>query len=265
MINDEIKYIALDMDGTILDKNYILSREVIHTLGRCREIGKKIVISTGRVYASAIKHTTALTVDGFVCSNGADVYDGAGQPIAQTHMDEALSRRLVDIARGYDTHFHAFMTDSWYYEREKAYTQFYIRRSGLQGNQVNFDNFNKLGFTKCMFLDDHERLEPIRIAVADELKDAAQLMYSAPFMLEIVAKGVNKASGLLSFVKHSGGSLGEVIAFGDAGNDEDMLTAAGIGVAMGNATDELKAKVDFTAPSVDEDGVALFLNSFFGL
>ena len=44
-----------------------------------------------------------------------------------------------------------------------------------------------------------------------------------------------------------------------------MLTAAGIGVAMGNATDELKAKVDFTAPSVDEDGVALFLNSFFGL
>ena len=266
MNKDEIRYIALDMDGTILDKNYVLSREVVATLDQCRALGKKIVISTGRVYASAIKHTAALSgVDGFVCSNGADVYDGTGQVIAQTHMDEALSRRLVGIARGYDTHFHAFMGDSWYYEREKAYTQFYIRRSGLQGNHVDFDNFNRLGFTKCMFLDDHERLEPIRIALEEELKGIAQLMYSAPFMLEIVVNGVNKSSGLLSFVNHWGGSLGEVIAFGDAGNDEDMLLTAGIGVAMGNAPDELKEKVDFTAPSVDDDGVAVFLKSFFGL
>ena len=266
MNNDAIHYIALDMDGTILDKNYVLSPEVIKTLGQCRELGKKIVISTGRVYSSAIKHTAALDgVDGFVCSNGADVYDGAGQSIAQTHMDETLSRRLVTISRGYDSHFHAFMADSWYYEREKAYTQFYIRRSGLQGNHADFDNFGKLGFTKCMFLDDHERLEPIRIALEEELKGVAQLMYSAPFMLEIVVNGVNKASGLLSFVKHWGGSLDEVIAFGDAGNDEDMLMAAGIGVAMGNAPDELKAKVDYTAPSVDDDGVAVFLKGFFGL
>jgi len=265
MNKDAIRYIALDMDGTILDKNYALSPKVTETLGQCRKLGKKVVISTGRVYASAIKHTSGLGVDGYVCSNGADVYDGAGQVIAQTHMGEALSRRLVEIARGYDTHFHAFMADNWYYEREKAYTQFYIRRSGMQGNRVDFDNFGTLGFTKFMFLDDHERLESIRIALEKELKAVAQCVYSEPFMLEIVVNGVSKASGLLSFVKHSGGSLDEVIAFGDAGNDEDMLLAAGIGVAMGNAPDDLKAKVAFTAPSVDDDGVALFLKSFFNL
>jgi Cof subfamily protein (haloacid dehalogenase superfamily) len=265
MNKDAIRYIALDMDGTILDKNYSLSPKVAEALFQCRKLGKKVVISTGRVYASAVKHTAALGVDGFVCSNGADVYDGAGRVIAQTHMDEALSRRLVEIARGYDTHFHAFMADSWYYEREKAYTQFYMRRSGLQGNHVDFDNFNKLGFTKCMFLDDHDRLEPIRLVLEEELKGVAQLMYSASFMLEIVVNGVSKASGLLSFVKHSGGNLDEVMAFGDAGNDEYMLLAAGIGVAMGNAPDDLKAKVDFTAPSVDDDGVAVFLKSFFSL
>ena len=265
MKNDRIKFIALDMDGTILDRNYVLSPAVREALQECRLIGKKIIISTGRVFASANKHMAALGgADGFVCSNGADVYDGEGRVIAQTHMDDALSRRFVAISRGYDSHFHAFIGDSWYYEREKSYTQFYIRRSGLEGNQVNFDNFGKLSFTKCMFLDDHEKLEAIKSVMETELRGTAQFLYSAPFMLEIVMNGVSKSSGLDTCVGHWGGRMEEVIAFGDAGNDEDMILAAGIGVAMGNASDELKAKADAVALSVDEDGVAVFLKDFFG-
>lgn len=266
MRNDRIKFIALDMDGTILDKNYVLSPEVRDTLMRCRRLGKKIVISTGRVYASANKHVATLGgADGFVCSNGADVYDGEGQVIAQTHMSDALSRRFVAVARAHDSHFHAFIGDDWYYEREKPYTQFYIRRSGLKGNQVNFDNFGTLNFTKCMFLDDHEKLEAIKSSLETELKGTAQFVYSAPFMLEIVTKGVSKSAGLGAYVSHWGGTLEEVIAFGDAENDEDMILAAGVGVAMGNASAELKAKADAVALSVDEDGVAVFLKDFFGL
>ena len=266
MKNEKIGYIALDMDGTILDKNYILSAAVKDTLIACRAIGKKVIISTGRVFASANKHISALgAVDGFVCSNGADVYDGQGKMIAQTHMDDGLSRRFVEIARACDSHFHAFIGDSWYYEREKAYTQFYIKRSGLEGNHVDFDNFEKLSFTKCMFLDDHEKLEIVREKIEATMNGSAQVMYSAPFMLEVVVNGVSKSSGLLACVGHLGGSLDEVIAFGDAGNDEDMLLAAAVGVAMGNASDELKAKVDAVAPSVDEDGVAIFLKDFFDL
>ena len=232
----------------------------------CRKLGKKVIISTGRVFASANKHTAALGgADGFVCSNGADVYDGEGLIIAQTHMDEELSRRFVALSRKFDSHFHAFIGDNWYYEHEKAYTQFYMRRSGLEGNRVNFDNFGKLGFTKCMFLDDHEKLESIAAVLEKEIKGRAHVMYSAPFMLEAVVNGVNKASGLKSCVGHWGGSLDEVIAFGDAENDEDMLLAAGFGVAMGNASGELKAKVGAVAPSVDEDGVAVYLKGFFDL
>ena len=81
MQNDRIKFIALDMDGTILDKNYVLSPAVRDTLmPNAARLGKKIIISTGRVFASANKHMAALGgADGFVCSNGADVYDGGGQ------------------------------------------------------------------------------------------------------------------------------------------------------------------------------------------
>ena len=256
MKNGQFKYIAIDMDGTILDRNYALSPAVRDCLAACRKAGRKVIISTGRVLASARKHTSALGgVDGFVCSNGADVYDGEGVIIRQTHMEDSLSRRLVGISRSFDSHFHAFIGDDWYYEREKSYTSFYMRRSGLEGNHVDFDNYGKLAFTKGIFLDDHEKLERIRSVLEREISGEAQFMYSAPFMLEVVVNGVNKSSGLKSCVDHWGGSLEETIAFGDAGNDEDMLLAAGMGVAMGNALPEVKAAADRIAPSHDENGL----------
>ncbi|MFA6366101.1 MAG: HAD hydrolase family protein, partial [Candidatus Hydrogenedentales bacterium] len=60
MKNEKIGYIALDMDGTILDRNYVLSAAVRDTLIACRTIGKRVIISTGRVFASSNKHISAL-------------------------------------------------------------------------------------------------------------------------------------------------------------------------------------------------------------
>ena len=263
---DTIRYIALDMDGTILDREYRLSPLVAHTLKECRSIGKAVIISTGRVYSSVINHTAVLgPIDGYVCSNGADVYDGAGTVLYQAHMNEALSRKVIDIARRFDSHFHVFIGDSWYYETERSYTPFYIGRSGYKGNMVNFDAMGALKLTKCIFLDDHEKLEAIEKALSKELADEAQVLYSADFMLEVVVKGVDKSSGLANCLKHLGGSLEETIAFGDADNDLAMLISSGIGVAMGNAPPEIKEKADIVAPSVNEDGVAVVLREFFGL
>ena len=266
MTHDEIRFIALDMDGTILDKDYHLSPEVARVLGQCRSLGKKIIISTGRVYSSAARHAEAMGgADGFVCSNGADVYAGSDRPIFEKHMDEALSRTIVDISRRFDSHFHAFIGETWYYEKEKSYTDFYTRRTGLAGRLVNFDALGTLNFTKCMFIDEHYKLTAIADELEKELGGRLQIMFSNPIMLEVVVEGVSKATGLSACVGFWGGSLVQTIAFGDAENDEDMILAAGVGVAMGNAEPELKAKADFVAPSVDEAGVALFLQDFFSL
>jgi hypothetical protein len=261
-----IDFIALDMDGTILDATYAISPRVVQALNHCRAMGKKVIISTGRVYASVLRNTKALgRVDGYVCSNGADVYDGEGNAICHLHMDEGLSRRLVAISRRFPSHFHAFMGDSWFYESERSYTDFYIKRSGLQGGKVDFDSYPALAFTKCIFLDEPEKLKPIANAMEKELKDEAEFMFSAPFMLEVVIKGVDKETGLERYLRSVGGSLERTIAFGDADNDEAMIKAARIGVAMGNANQDLKAKADFVAPTVDDDGVAVVLESMFGI
>ena len=72
---------------------------------------------------------------------------------------------------------------------------------------------------------------------------------------DINVAGVDKAVGVHSFVKHLGIDISETMAFGDGGNDIPMLRTAGIGVAMGNASDNVKKHADYITASVDEDGL----------
>ena len=72
---------------------------------------------------------------------------------------------------------------------------------------------------------------------------------------DVNVAGVDKAVGVCSFVKHLGIDISEAIAFGDGGNDIPMLRAAGIGVAMGNASDEVKKHANYITASVDDDGL----------
>ncbi|MGB4573184.1 MAG: Cof-type HAD-IIB family hydrolase [Rectinemataceae bacterium] len=259
------RYIALDLDGTVLDSTYHVSPKVVAALAAARETGRKIVVSTGRVYASALPHARKFGgADGYVCSNGADVFDGSGTRITAHHLDEKVSRSLIALSRRFDSHFHGFIGDAWHYERETPFTFRYEARSGYAGIASDFDSMPVLGFTKCIFMDDPERLRPIETEIAKTFGPSVRAVYSAPFMLEVMAPGISKSQGLAECLVGLGGSLAETIAFGDAENDEDMLLAAGIGVAMGNAPDDMKARVGRTAPSVGEDGVAVWLADFFG-
>lgn len=259
------RYIALDLDGTVLDAEYRVSPAVIAALARARAAGMKIIISTGRVYAAALPHARKIGgADGFVCCNGADIYDGNAVLLAAHHLGEAESRALVHLSRGFDSHFHGFMGDSWHFENRTPYTVRYETRTGLKGIESDFDSFPRLEFTKCIFMDEREKLLAIESAIAAAMGDSVRSMLSSPFMLEVVAPGISKSRGLAECLAGMGGTLAETISFGDAENDEDMLLATGLGVAMGNAPDYLREKVGRTTLSVDEDGVAVWLTDFLG-
>ena len=76
-----------------------------------------------------------------------------------------------------------------------------------------------------------------------------------PLFADVVPKGSSKAIGIDKIIEHYGFSLDETMAFGDGGNDMEMLKHVGIGVAMGNAGDEVKDVADYVTDSVDDDGV----------
>ena len=78
----------------------------------------------------------------------------------------------------------------------------------------------------------------------------------------LTAKGNTKQNGIDQIIRHFGIKLEEAMAFGDGGNDISMLRHAGIGVAMGNANDDVKAVADYVTTSVDENGIANALKHF---
>ena len=84
----------------------------------------------------------------------------------------------------------------------------------------------------------------------------------SPYFADVVAKGCTKAVGIDRIIGQYGISLKETMAFGDGGNDIAMLQHAGVGVAMGNAMDEVKKAADFVTTSVDEDGIVNALRHF---
>ena len=80
-----------------------------------------------------------------------------------------------------------------------------------------------------------------------------------PDFADCICKGTNKATGIDDVIKHYGIDISEVMAFGDGGNDVEMLRHAGVGVAMGNASNEVKKYAKVVTESVDNDGVARIL------
>ena len=87
-------------------------------------------------------------------------------------------------------------------------------------------------------------------------------MQSAPFFLEFMNKQSNKGTGVAALAEHLGLTAEQVITVGDAGNDRHMIEYAGLGVAMGNATDEIKALAQHITARNDEDGVARVIEQF---
>ena len=101
----------------------------------------------------------------------------------------------------------------------------------------------------------HSILDDFKKPFGDELS----IYRSAPFFVEIMAQGIDKAASLDRLVKHMGIKREEVMAFGDGYNDLSMIEYAGMGVSMANGVDEVKENADFVTLSNDEDGIAYAL------
>lgn len=270
-----IRFLALDLDGTVLDGDRGLSPRTAAAVRAFAASGRELVVTTGRSRLSALPWVRALGgAAALVAHNGAAAYEGAaangadGAPVHHRPLRGETARRLVALSRSLPIHFHAFSGEDWLYERVFPATERYALRSGFPGRKVDFDAMGGLEFSKGLFIGTEEEAE----AAAGALRAAAigglECFRSSPGFLEVVAAGVSKASGLAAWLGLRGGAaaggdpLAGVLAFGDAENDEDLLLRAGIGVAMGNADPALRARVGRSTCGVAEDGVAVWLEAF---
>ena len=258
-----IKAVMLDLDGTLLSDNHIISDTNKDVLFKLKEKGVKVFLATGRSFDAMKEYHKELKLDTpAICYNGAKIVEPNGEFKEYPIRDKAL-KTLIDIAHETKTHLNIYQHEIWYSENiENEETELYIHISGLTPHKADFNNLKELFSTKILYIGDHEKLLCLEKEIKNRLGDQVFTTFSKTFFLEVLYGDVNKGSTMEKIMENEGISLDEVIAFGDGLNDIEMLKMAGVGVAMKKSFPELIEIADEVTTSNNESGVGEFLKRY---
>ena len=259
-----IDAVAMDLDGTILDRTFQPSPRTAAAVARCEAAGIHCVIATGRMFVAArrVAHEIGVTQP-IVCYQGAMVADPASgavlshRPIA-TELAREILADLGDDAR----RTNLYLDDELYVWEENAETLRYKHTAGVEMHVVgDLARWITRPTTKIVTVGEPEAMDALRDRMQPLFGDRAFVAKSLPIFLEFAAPGVNKATGLEVVAERLGIASDRWVAIGDAENDLEMLDWAGAGVAMGNADALVKRRAEFTIGDVDDGGVPAFLDA----
>lgn len=259
MINNfkNIKAVFFDIDGTLVSFNtHCVPQSAIDAVHAIRQKGIKVFIATGRP-RPFINNLGTLEYDGIIAVNGASIILNDGTVIAHKNVDKADVKRMIDyqdqhpIAVAYATDDEAFVT----HYNDSFREVFELLDLGTPQSRQPKEAMNMDIMQVIAFFTEED--EPY--IMGNVLKNCSAQRWH-PFFADCIANGTDKATGIDDVARHFSFSISETMAFGDGGNDKPMLLHAGIGVAMGNASDEVKACADIVTDSVDDDGVAKILS-----
>lgn len=263
------KLIALDMDGTLLTPEGQISPRTHAAIAAARARGVTVVLTSGRPLEGMTAYLAELGLTGpddyVICYNGALVQKVADQRIIRSNL---LSGRdasaIAHLAEELGVNVHGFsVRQGLIAPRVSHYTE---HESRLIGQPINLVDFATLPadeqVMKVMMIDPEPLLSRAIAQLPAELYQRYTVVRSAPYFLEFMNKLSNKGTGVAALAEHLGITADEVIAVGDAGNDRHMIEYAGLGVAMGNATDEIKALAQHITSRNDEEGVARVIEQF---
>lgn len=268
----EIRLIALDIDGTILDSQTRLPPRVAAAIERAAEAGYTLLPATGRQLDGIPKEVLALR--GFryvIASNGAKLYDLEADSVLLSDCfakDDALA--ILGDALQVEALASVYMGGSGYAQkRSYAFLEGILSEKFLEyyrNTRIEVDDL------PALVAESSDDIEKISLHFADSaLRQATGLAFakrrdlavtsSARSNLEFNTPTASKGAALLHLAGHLGIERGGVMAVGNGLNDVAMLEKAGHAVAMGNSPDEVKAVADQIAPTNNEDGVAVLLET----
>ncbi len=233
----EIKLIALDMDGTLLNSDGEVSPENRAAIAEAKKKGIHIILSTGRSKLSCNEYAKSLQLNSYLVTvNGSEIWGPSGELVQRNNVDAELVQWMWELSKTHSTKFWA------------------IGCEGVWHNEMP-DNLLEINWLKFGFdiEDDHIR-EEIKIQLSE--KGALEVTNSSLTNLEVNALGINKAMGIKAVCEKLGVSIENVMACGDSLNDIAMIKESGWGVAMGNAQEILKQTADAVTEHHNHDGVA---------
>ncbi|KXG74009.1 Cof-type HAD-IIB family hydrolase [Thermotalea metallivorans] len=268
------KLIVSDMDGTLLTSNGKISEETEKVLRQLMDKGIHVAVATGRIFTSAKVYAKYLGVTTpIIACNGAMVRNLKDMKIIyESHLSREDCLKILEICRKHHLYFH-FYTDTIFYTERLDYSSLKysewnktLREEEKIDLRVIDDPYkiiqnNESKIYKFVIIDqDKELLAKVRREL--EAIPTIECSKSWHNNLEIMNRGVSKGAAVRRLAKSLGIRREEVICFGDHENDLSMIEYAGLGIAMGNADEVVKARADYVTATNDEDGVAKALKKF---
>ncbi|MDP4108585.1 MAG: Cof-type HAD-IIB family hydrolase [Bacillota bacterium] len=259
------KFIAVDMDGTLLNSQGKITEKNAEAIKKAVEKGVLFSICTGRPIQGVLKYNDVLNLDSpFTTYNGAMVVMGkSGKILYEQCLSASDAKKVLTWGREFDTTIIAWSQNRLYVSKlnERAYK--YSELSNMEA--ILMENEEKLikdGVTKIIWIDDASRMESYQSFLRSRLEGGVTFCTSQPTFLEFFDSGVSKGAAMEKIGAIFGIKREETIAIGDNYNDLSMIEHAGLGIAMGNSPEEIKKKAGFVTLSNDEDGVAYAIEKF---
>lgn len=265
------KLIAIDMDGTLLNSKGNLSEENIKAVKSAIDKGIKIVFTTGRGIKAITRFINEFGLNEkeeyAITNNGVSLYSTKTlKCLKSSWINGEDLRKLCDIGLGFGAklHIYDYETEGCIVLEENKFTEF-ERHIGMstfvQPDFCNNINENTKAF-KILYFSSESEISNIRNKIPDSVYEKFVVVRSLPIAIEIFDKNCNKWNAVRDLASMFNIEREEIITIGDQQNDFEMIKYAGLGVAMGNAIDEIKEIADHITDTNDNNGVAKVINKF---
>lgn len=261
--------IALDLDGTLTNHDKVVTPRTRQALLKAQELGTIIILASGRPTYGIVPVAECLELEkrgGYILSyNGGNIVNAkTGEKLFSQFLPDAVIPILYKYAKeknhallGYaGNEIITEMPDDQYVKEESRINKMNIRKVD------NLLDALEPHPTKLLMTGDPTDMIKAEEELVEILGEKMDIFRSAPFFLELVPKGIDKAQSLLRLLSKINLTPADLMAFGDGYNDLSMLKLASVGVAMANAAPEVRADADYVTLSNEEDGVAEALLHF---
>ena len=257
-MNSKIKAVFFDIDGTLVSfATHAVPASAREAIGRLRERGVKVFIATGRLLC----HTDAvgdLEVDGYITVNGGCCLTSSGEIIYERSFPRDVLDKVFDLKSRYDFQLAVMTQKNMYIDRITSRVKTIADMINIYPEVADLKHIidTQPVLQMCPYISPEVESE-----IMAQLPECVQSRWIDLFM-DINLKGIDKSVGARKVMEYYGLTMQEAMAFGDGGNDLPLIRDVAVGVAMGNACNELKAEADYITSSVDEDGVSRALEYF---
>lgn len=242
-LKNNVKLIALDMDGTLLNDELEISSQNQQLIAEVQKRGIPVVLSTGRTIMTCRPFADLLNLTSYLVTvNGSEIWHTSGKLIERTTLTLEQIEMLTTLRNKYDTRFWATSIN-------------HIYRNEIP-EQLGKHDWLKFGFD----VENDRIREKIMAALSNS--HHFEVTNSSLTNIEVNAAGINKANALKKICKKLDIEMDNVMAMGDSLNDLAMINEAGIGIAMGNAQEAVKQAADWTTLKNIDDGVAAAIHKF---